>query len=69
MNKHGYKLKLKNIKSLLKICYSKRSELKSKLIPLNEKIYRLEKARNNCKEQIKSYGEGEKNVQKIFKKP
>lgn len=52
-NKHGLKIKHKNMIRLLKDLYDKRSFQERKLVSINEKIYRLEKAKNNCAEQIR----------------
>ena len=53
MNKHGLKLKHKNIVRLLKDLYEKKFFIDRKLTDINAKIYRLETAKNNCGEQIK----------------
>lgn len=58
-NRHGLKLKKKNIVLLLQQCYEQRTFLENKLKPLNDKIYRLEKCRNNVSNQLK---EGSKTI-------
>lgn len=52
-NKHGLKLKHKNMVDRLKRLYEEKDVLDSKLSKLNSWISQLEKAKNHCKKQIR----------------